>query len=133
MSLLLVTSFAFSLLEIVTALMPDFWSYLVLLVPTGLMLLTFTTAANSATQLGTAADMRGRVMGLYMLVFLGGTPLGSPLAGWIAEVFGPRMSMITGGLIAVVATTVIGFMLVRRQGVRAREYLRPAQLARMVA
>ena len=133
MSLLLVTSFAFSLLEIVTALMPDFWSYLVLLVPTGLMLLTFTTAANSATQLGTAADMRGRVMGLYMLVFLGGTPLGSPLAGWIAEVFGPRVSMITGGLIAVVATTVIGFMLVRRQGVRAREYLRPAQLARMVA
>ncbi len=133
MSLLLVTSFAFSLLEIVTALMPDFWSYLVLLVPTGLMLLTFTTAANSATQLGTAADMRGRVMGLYMLVFLGGTPLGSPLAGWIAEVFGPRMSMITGGLIAVVATTVIGFMLVRRQGVRARDYLRPAQLARMVA
>jgi MFS family permease len=133
MALLLVTSFAFSLLEIVTALMPDFLAFLVLLVPTGLALLTFTTAANSATQLGTTADMRGRVMGLYLLLFLGGTPLGSPLAGWIAEVLGPRMSMITGGVVSVVATAVIGFMLVRREGVRARDYLRPARLARLVA
>ena len=77
--------------------MPDFWSFLIMLVPTGLTLLTFTTAANSAIQLGTTADMRGRVMGLYMLVFLGGAPLGAPLAGWVAEVFGPRMSLIAGG------------------------------------
>jgi MFS family permease len=133
MALLLVTSFAFSVLEIVTALMPSFWAFLVLLVPTGLTLLSFTTAANSATQLGTSADMRGRVMGLYLLLFLGGTPIGSPLAGWVAEVLGPRMSMITGGLIAVVATAVIGFMLVRSEGVRVRDYLRPARLARLVA
>ncbi len=132
MALLLVTSLAFSVLEIVTALMPAFWAFLLVLVPTGLTLLTFTTAANSATQLGTSADMRGRVMGLYLLLFLGGTPLGSPLAGWVAEVFGPRMCMISGGLISVVATAVIGFMLVRSQGVRARDYLRPARLARMV-
>jgi len=133
MALLLTTSFAFSVLEVITGLMPGFWSFLILLVPTGLALLTFTTAANSATQLGTTAEMRGRVMGLYMLVFLGGAPLGSPLAGWVAEVFGPRMSMITGGLISVVATAVIGLMLTRSEGVRAREYLRPARLARMVA
>jgi MFS family permease len=133
MALLLVTSLAFSVLEVITALMPDYWSFLILLVPTGLALLILTTAANSATQLGTGAEMRGRVMGLYILVFLGGTPLGSPLAGWIAEVFGPRMSMITGGLISVVATTVIGVLLARSTGVRAREYLRPAGLARMVA
>jgi MFS family permease len=122
-----------SALGITTGLMPDFWSFLILLVPTGLALLTFTTAANSATQLGTTADMRGRVMGLYLLVFLGGTPLGSPLAGWIAEAAGPRMSMITGGLISVAAAAVIGVMLARSQGVRASEYLRPARLARMVA
>ena len=133
MALLLVTSLAFSLLEIVTAMMPNFWAFLVLLVPTGLTLLSFTTAANSATQLGTSAEMRGRVMGLYLLLFLGGTPIGSPLAGWVAEVFGPRMSMITGGLISVVATAVIGLMLVRSEGVRVRDYLRPARLARLVA
>ncbi len=133
MALLLATALAFGVLEVIDGLMPDFWSFLALLVPTGLALLTFTTAANSATQLATTADMRGRVMGLYMLVFLGGTPLGSPLAGWIAAAFGPRMSMIAGGLISVVATAVIGVMLTRSEGVRAREYLRPARLARMVA
>ena len=123
--LLFVTAFTFSVLEVITGLMPYFWSFLVLLVPTGLALLTFTTAANSAVQLGTTADMRGRVMGLYMLVFLGGAPLGSPLVGWVAEVFGPRMSLIAGGVISGVATIVIGMLLARRRSVRVRQYLRP--------
>jgi MFS family permease len=133
MSLLLATSLAFSVFEVISGVMPDFWSYLVLLVPTGLTLLTFSTAANSATQLGTTAEMRGRVMGLYMLVFLGGAPLGSPLAGWVAEVYGPRMTLIAGGVISCVATAVIAVMLARSKSVRLREYLRPARLARLMA
>ena len=133
MPLLMVTSFAFGALEMLTGVMPTFWSFLLVLAPTGLALLTFTTAANSATQLGTSAAMRGRVMGIYMLVFLGGAPLGSPLAGWVAEEFGPRTSSIAGGLISVVATVVVAIMLAHRRGVRARTYLRPARLARMVA
>jgi MFS family permease len=131
--LLVTAAFAFGILEIVTGLMPSFWSFLALLVPTGLVLLTFNTAANSATQLGTSPEMRGRVMGLYMLVFLGGAPLGSPLVGWVAEVFGPRMSLVAGGAISAVAAAVIGLLLAHRRGVRTREYLRPAALARMVA
>jgi MFS family permease len=130
--LLVTAAFAFGILEVVTGLMPSFWSFLVLLVPTGLVLLTFNTAANSATQLGTSPEMRGRVMGLYMLVFLGGTPLGSPLVGWVAEVFGPRMSLVAGGAISAAAAAVIGLLLAHRRGVGAREYLRPAALARMV-
>ena len=133
LSLLVATSFAFSVLEVLSGLMPDFLSFLILLVPTGLALLTLTTAANSTMQLGTTAAMRGRVMGLYMLVFLGGTPLGSPLAGWIAEVFGPRMSIISGGIISVIATVVVGLVLARRNGAPARSYLRPAQLARLMS
>ena len=133
MSLLLTTAFGFGVLEVATGLMPTFWSFLVLLLPTGLVLLTFSTAANSATQLGTTPEMRGRVMGLYMLVFLGGAPLGAPLAGWLAEEFGPRMSLISGGVISAAATAVIGILLVRSNGVRARRYLRPAALARMVS
>jgi MFS family permease len=124
-ALLFVTAFAFSVLEVTTGLMPYFWSFLLMLVPTGLALLTFTTAANSAVQLGTTADMRGRVMGLYLLVFMGGAPLGSPLVGWVAEVFGARMSLIAGGVISGVATIVIGALLARRRSVRVREYLRP--------
>jgi MFS family permease len=128
MVLLLTTSMAFSVFEVITGLMPDFWWFLALLVPTGLALITFTTAANSATQLGTTADMRGRVMGLYMLVFLGGAPIGSPLVGWAAEVFGPRMSLLAGGVISIAATAVIGLMFARSRGARIGEYLRPARL-----
>jgi MFS family permease len=131
--LLLVTSLAFSIFEIATGIVPTYLTFLAALVPTGIALLTFTTAANSGTQLNVAADMRGRVMGLYMLVFLGGTPLGSPLAGWIAEAYGARMSMISGGLISLAATVLVAFLLARRRGVQLRSYLRPAELARITA
>jgi MFS family permease len=131
--LLLATSFAFSVFEIATGVAPDYLTFLFALVPTGLTLLTFTTAANSSTQLNTGPDMRGRVMGLYMLVFLGGTPLGSPLAGWVAEAYGARMSMIAGGVISVIATVVMTVLLARYRGVRVRAYLRPAELARIAA
>jgi MFS family permease len=130
LSLLVAT--ALSVLEVASGLMPDYLSFVIMLIPTGLALLTLTTAANSTMQLGTAATMRGRVMGLYMLVFLGGTPLGSPLAGWVAEAYGPRMSLISGGVISVLATVVVGLMLVRRSGAPARSYLRPARLARLI-
>ena len=133
MSLLMLTAFSFGVLEMLTGLMPDFLSFLVLLLPTGLVILTFTTAANSATQLATSPEMRGRVMGLYLLVFLGGAPLGSPLAGWVAEEFGPRMSMISGGVISAAAAAAVALLLARSRGVRARSYLRPAALARIVA
>jgi MFS family permease len=133
MRLLLVTSLAFSVFEIVTGIVPSYLTFLVALVPTGIAVLTFTTAANSSTQLNTAPDMRGRVMGLYMLVFLGGTPLGSPLAGWVAEVWGPRMSMVAGGLISLVASVLMTYFLARKRGVHVRSYLRPAELARLAA
>ncbi|MDQ2874727.1 MAG: MFS transporter [Actinomycetota bacterium] len=130
LTLLVATALAFSVFEVVSGLMPDFVTFMLMLVPTGLALLTLTTAANSTMQLGTTGAMRGRVMGLYMLVFLGGTPIGSPLAGWVAEVFGPRMILISGGVISLAATVAVGVVLARRSGVRARSYLRPVRLAR---
>jgi len=131
--LLVAAAFGFGVLEVVTALMPSFWLFLALLVPTGLVLLTLNTAANSAVQLGSAEDMRGRVMGLYMLVFLGGAPLGSPLVGWVAEQFGPRMSLMAGGAISALAAAVVGLLLAHRRGVTVRQAVRPRELARLVA
>jgi MFS family permease len=116
--LLLTTSLIFSVLEIITGAVPSYLTFLLALVPTGLAMLTFTTAANSSTQLSTSPEMRGRVMGLYMLVFLGGTPIGSPLAGWVAEAYGARMSMIAGGVISLIATAVMTRMLARHRSVR---------------
>jgi MFS family permease len=126
MGLLLGTALAFGALEVVTGLMPTYWSFLILLAPTGLVLLMFTTTANSATQLGVAPEVRGRVMGLYMLVFLGGAPLGSPLVGWAAEQFGARMSLIAGGVISAAAAVAVGAALARARGLPARRYLRRA-------
>ena len=131
--LLLATSLAFSGFEVITGLVPSYLTFLIALIPTGITMLTFTTAANSSTQLNTDSTMRGRVMGLYMLVFLGGTPLGSPLAGWVAQAAGPRTSIIAGGLISLLATVVMVYLLARKRGVRVRSYLRPAELARITA
>jgi MFS family permease len=133
MRLLFVTAFAFGVLEIATGMMPGYWTFLIALVPTGVALMTFSTAANSSTQLATTGQVRGRVMGLYVLVLMGGAPLGSPLVGWVAEEFGARMSLIAGGVISLLATVVLGLMLARRRGVPVREYLRPAELARIMA
>src|SRR5215831_13073989 len=72
MRLLLITAFAFGLLEVATGLMPAFWSFLAMLVPTGLALLMFSTAANSTTQLGTTAAVRGRVMACTCWCFSAG-------------------------------------------------------------
>jgi MFS family permease len=125
MGLLLTTAFSFGLLEVASGVMPAFWSFLVMLVPTGLALLMFSTTANSATQLGTTPAVRGRVMGLYMLVFLGGTPLGSPLVGWAAEQFGARASLIAGGAVSALAAVGVALLLARARGTRLRA-LRPA-------
>jgi MFS family permease len=130
MRLMLTTALAFGLLEVATGLMPVFWSFLVMLVPTGMAVLMFTTAANSTTQLSTTPEVRGRVMGLYMLVFLGGTPLGSPLVGWAAEQFGARAGLIGGGVISVAGAVGVALLLARARGARLRSLLRPAMPAR---
>ncbi len=132
LTLLVATALAFSVFEMLGGLMPDFVTFTLMLIPTGLTLLTLTTAANSTMQLGTTSTMRGRVMGLYMLVFLGGTPIGAPLAGWVAEVYGPRMVLISGGLISLAATVAVALALAYRGDARVRSYLRPARLARLI-
>ena len=122
------TALAFSVLEIGTGSMPNFDSTALLLVPTGLVMLTLTTAANASVQLGVEPTMRGRVMALYLMCFMGGTPVGAPLIGWMAGVFGPRWGLIGGGLICLLAALGIAAVLAHRRG------LRPGDIAgRMVA
>jgi MFS family permease len=126
--LLVGTALAFGLLEVATSLMPTYWLFLVLLVPTGLTVISLSTAANASVQLTVPAEMRGRVMGIYMLVFLGGTPIGSPLTGWVAQQFGTRMALAAGGIISVVATVAVGFAVARLRGVPMRQYLKQTRL-----
>jgi MFS family permease len=128
--LLVVTSMAFSLLTTASGLMPTYWLFLVVLVPTGLTVISLSTAANAAVQLSTPAEMRGRVMGIYMLMFLGGAPLGSTLTGWVAETFGTRLAIVAGGIISVVATVIVGLVVARSRGVPVRRYIRETNLVR---
>jgi MFS family permease len=93
-----------------------------MLVPTGLALLTFNTTANAVMQLSVPALMRGRVMGLYMLVFAGSSPIGAPLLGWLAEVFGPRSGMVIGGVVSLAAVLGVVAVMAPRT---ALEALRP--------
>ena len=113
MRLLVGAAFAFGLLEATTGVMPTLGSFAVLLVPTGAAILTFTTAANASVQMAAGEQMRGRVMALYILVFLGTTPLGAPLIGWLSGSFGPRVGLIVGGLGSAVAAAVIAWLLRR--------------------
>ncbi len=117
------SAFLFGVLETVVAMMPTYWTFFALLIPTGAAVLTFTTSANSTVQLGASPVMRGRVMALYVLVFLGGTPFGAPLVGWIAQVAGPRWSLLVGGLASAVAAVVIGAVLARVRHVRIEPHL----------
>jgi MFS family permease len=110
-------------LETVVGLMPSYWAFFALLVPTGAAALTFSTAANATVQLGASPAMRGRVMALYVLVFLGGTPFGAPFVGWIAEVAGPRWSLLVGGIASALAAVVIGVVLARVRHVRVTAHV----------
>jgi MFS family permease len=62
--------------------------------------------------------MRGRVMSLFMMVFVGGTPLGAPIVGWITDTFGARVGFAFGGLISLLAAAVVGLILARVGGLR---------------
>ena len=69
-----------------------------LLVPIGMFGLTVNVTANTSVQMATDPAMRGRVMGLYMMVFIGGTPVGAPIVGWITDTYGARVGMAVGGV-----------------------------------
>ncbi|HET8933401.1 MAG TPA: MFS transporter [Polyangiales bacterium] len=99
---------------------PSYLSFGVALALIGLFAQTFTTSANSLIQLSTEPSMRGRVLAILLAITLGGTPLGAPLVGYVADVFGPRWALDVAGLAAYLATLIgIGY-LVRHRNMRLR-------------
>lgn len=106
----------FTLVTAVLAIAPTYQWYVVLLMPTGLLALTVMTTANASVQLATEPAMRGRVMALYGAIFLGGTPIGSPLLGWVGDAWGPRWTIAIGSIACGLAVLVAGLYLLRRNG-----------------
>ncbi|MCZ2858220.1 MFS transporter [Blastococcus sp. VKM Ac-2987] len=105
---------------VVAGLMPGYVSFALLLVPTGAAALVFSVANNSFVQLGVEPQMRGRVMALYFMCFMGGTPVGAPLVGWVSERFGAPWGLILGGGVCVVAGLAAAVLLARHRSVRVR-------------
>jgi MFS family permease len=101
--ILVVAATAFGAVELIAALAPSLALQVLALVPLGAVSVTFSAGVNSTMQLNVTPAMRGRVMGLYSMVFLGSTPIGAPLVGWLAETGGPRAGMALGGAAALVA------------------------------
>jgi MFS family permease len=109
----------FSVVAILVSLAPNALLAMVGLVPMGVLSMTFIATANSTLQLSTRPEMRGRVMALYALVFLGSTPIGGPIIGWISQEWGARAGLFVGGALSLLAAGAAVWS-VRRQN-RRRE------------
>ncbi len=97
----------------VAALMPTYGLFGLMLVFVGVSTQTFTTTANGAAQLWTEPAMRGRVMAIVLATALGGTPIGAPIVGWVADHFGPRWALGVGSASGFVAA-LVGLAIVLR-------------------
>jgi len=99
----------------VAAMMPNYLAFGIVLFVIGLAAQTFTTSTNSLVQTSTEPGMRGRVIAILLAIALGGTPVGAPIVGWIADTFGPRWALGSGALSGLLAAAVAIVYLVRRR------------------
>lgn len=111
---LVTTTVVFGALEAALGLMPGYGTFMALLVPTGFAAVTVTTTANALTQLHAAPHLRGRVMSVYFLVLLGGTPVGAPLTGLVSDALGARASLALAGVVSASAALALSALITGR-------------------
>ena len=99
----------------VAAMMPNYLLFGIVLFVIGLAAQTFTTSTNSIVQTSTEPGMRGRVIAILLAIALGGTPVGAPIVGWIADTFGPRWALGSGAVAGLLAAMVAILYLARRR------------------
>ena len=110
-----------AILEIVSAAVPGQLGFAVVLIPIGACTLLLLTSTNSVVQTAADDSIRGRVMGIYLLVFIGGAAAGGPLLGLVDEHAGPRAGMLLAGAVPAVATALIAAKLTRDHVRRTRD------------
>jgi MFS family permease len=118
MQLLLGAAAVFGIGCVLAAVAPDYLLFGAALILIGLCAQTFNTSCNSLLQLSTAPEVRGRVLAIYLAVALGGTPLGAPLVGRVADVFGPRWALGVGAASGIAAALVALVYFVRHRNLR---------------
>jgi MFS family permease len=120
---------AFGFVEILSGLAPTYLAFAITQPLCGVTSLLMIATANAFVQMSVTAEMRGRVMALYMCIFMGGTPIGAPVLGWVAEQWGARWTLIGGGALTAVGTILATVLMSHRQGVRIT--LRPERPGRI--
>jgi MFS family permease len=128
--ILVLSAASFAVAEICAGLMPSYWAFALWLPVVGICSLTMLNALQTFVQLSVAPEIRGRVMALYMMVLMGGTPAGAPIIGWVGEEFGPRWTLVAGGAITLLAVVAATRWLMRTEDVRVRDVsVRPVRIA----
>ncbi len=110
---------AFGVMLLLVAAAPTEAIALAALVFMGLCSISFIATANATIQLQADPAMRGRVMALYAIAFLGSTPIGAPLVGWIADVTNPRVAIMVGGVATLAACIPLALRYCRGHALRA--------------
>lgn len=121
LGMVVIAGLSFGVLEITAGLMPNYLSFALILPLLGLSALTMVTSANAMIQMTSSATMRGRVSALYLMIFLGGTPFGAPLIGWIGETYGARWTLLVGGTVSIIGILGATAYYWRRQGIQRSE------------
>ena len=104
----------FGLLEMILSQTPNYLTYSIVLVACGFGAISTMLSSNTYVQLSTRADLRGRVMGIYFLVFLGGTPFGAPMIGWASDAIGVRQTLAACGFISGIGG-LISYVFLRKR------------------
>ncbi|MGW5240807.1 MFS transporter [Monashia sp. NPDC004114] len=117
MRILLLALVGFTLSTALLATAPSYALFALYLVPTGLAALTALTTANAMVQVSVDPIMRGRVMALYMAIFMGGTPIGAPMIGWIGDTLGPRWTIGIGTVAVGLSLVAVALWFASRENV----------------
>ncbi|MGO3733818.1 MAG: MFS transporter [Canibacter sp.] len=120
MRVVILSALGFGIAGIVAAVMPTFVTFAIVLIFLGLSTSTMLSTANGFVQTTTDSLLRGRVLSLYFAILMGGTPIGAPFVGWVADQFGPRWSVVVAGIsgLAAALTALIWLMVSRKLRLR---------------
>jgi predicted MFS family arabinose efflux permease len=113
--LLLTAAAMFGVTCAAAAAAPSYIAFGFILFTIGLAAQTFTTSTNSMAQITTEPHMRGRVIAIVLAIALGGTPLGAPIVGWVADSLGPRWALCLGAASGILAAAIAALYLAERR------------------
>jgi predicted MFS family arabinose efflux permease len=127
---LVLAAVAFGASEFVAGVLPSYWFYAAWLPVIGISSMTLLNSMQTTVQMSVAPEFRGRVMALYMMILMGGTPVGAPVIGWVGQTFGARWTLLAGGAVTLVVVVAATVWLMRTEDIELSDVsVHPAKIA----